>query len=278
MISSLYIYKKEIDWSALNFGLNIPISLQMAFYEALSLRLRRGESQAIKLLLEGVAYPAMLSNLGFDSKKYPARKDIVHIWYTPTSPIAKKLREIFASSFSYLQVEKGRLTNKKKQLVVPADRREYMALYTTPFDDVLAIECITHEEIIEVKETLQGFGEVAVEQLLQAADIPALIEQQKIVKVRKLDRSIGESLKALYQHRCQICGQSVGKRYDATVVHTHHIEYFSVSLNNNANNIMVVCPNHHGIIHAAMPCFDRTKKVFTYSNGYVEGLKLNLHL
>jgi hypothetical protein len=40
MLSDLYIYKKEIDWSALHLELNIPISLQDIFYQNLKLRLK----------------------------------------------------------------------------------------------------------------------------------------------------------------------------------------------------------------------------------------------
>ena len=49
-------------------------------------------------------------------------------------------------------------------------------------------------------------------------------------------------------------------------------------VNNNANNIMILCPNHHGIIHDQNPRFDRKCKMYHYPNGYKEGLRLNLHL
>ena len=44
------------------------------------------------------------------------------------------------------------------------------------------------------------------------------------------------------------------------------------------DNLLIVCPNHHRIIHAANPTFDRQQKIYIYPNGYAEGLKLNLHL
>ena len=278
MTSSLYIYKKEIDWSALHLGLNIPISLQGIFYQNLKLRLNKGENKIIRLIVDGVEYPVVLTNIAFDEKKYPTHKELLQIRYTPNSGIAKKLREIFRSSYNYLSVEKEKLTNKKKQLTVPKDIREYMAIYSTIFDDVFSVECITYDEITEAKEAMQDFDELEIEQILQSKDTPALIKKQRIVKIRKLDKTIGDNLKTIYCYKCQICGLFIGETYDTTVIHTHHIEYFSVSLNNNANNIMVICPNHHGIIHTTNPTFDRKNKVYKYPNGYVEGLKLNLHL
>ena len=56
------------------------------------------------------------------------------------------------------------------------------------------------------------------------------------------------------------------------------IDYFTRSMNNNADNIMIVCPNHHGIIHDCNPIFDKDTKTYTYPNGYKEGLMINYHL
>jgi predicted restriction endonuclease len=74
---------------------------------------------------------------------------------------------------------------------------------------------------------------------LSKSDNAAIIGKEKIVKIRKLDKSIGENLKMIYAYKCQICGLLIGETYDAAVIYTHHIDYFSTSLNNNANNIMV---------------------------------------
>jgi 5-methylcytosine-specific restriction endonuclease McrA len=277
-MAALYIYKKEIDWSALHLGLNIPISLQDIFYQNLKLRLNKGQSKKIKLIVEDVEYEVVLTNIYFDETKYPTHKELLQIRWTENSAIAQKLRSIFYSSYSYLYIEKEKLANKKKQLSVPVEMREYLAIYSTDFDDIFTIECITNDEIIETKEALHSFDELEIEHILLTQDNPALIEKQKTVKIRKLDKTIGDNLKIIYGYKCQICGLFIGETYNATVIHTHHIEYFSVSLNNNADNIMVICPNHHGIIHATNPVFDRKSKVYRYPNGYVEKLKLNLHL
>jgi hypothetical protein len=278
MFSSLYIYKKEIDWSALHLGVNIPVTLQNIFYENIKIKLQKGENKKIKLLLDGTEYPAILTNIYFDETKYPTHKELLQIRWTPNSEIAQRLREIFSISYNYLFVEKEKLTNKKKQLSVPEEMREYLAIYSTVFDDVFAIECITKNDIEETKREIRNFNELELEQIIQATDTPAFIEKTKTTKIRKLDKTIGDNLKRLYDYKCQICGLFIGETYNATVIHTHHIEYFSVSLNNNADNIMVICPNHHGIIHATNPVFNRETKFFTYPNGYSEGLKLNLHL
>ena len=105
-----------------------------------------------------------------------------------------------------------------------------------------------------------------------------IVEVQKTSKIRKLNRKIGEYLKELYGYRCQICGCLIGEEYGSHIAEAHHIDYFVKSLNNNADNQMIVCPNHHRIIHDANPAFDRSEILYVYPNGYREKLQLNKHL
>lgn len=94
-----------------------------------------------------------------------------------------------------------------------------------------------------------------------------VLDTARIVKIRKLNRRIGDNLKLLYGYRCQICGHMIGEEYGSHIVEAHHIDYFVSSLNNDANNQMIVCPNHHSIIHDVNPAFDRKRLLYTYKNG-----------
>ena len=97
-------------------------------------------------------------------------------------------------------------------------------------------------------------------------------------KVRHYDTRIIASLKKLYNNRCQICGCTCGEEYGVRVAQAHHIEFFSETQNNDSDNIMIVCPNHHAIIHAAKPEFFRDKLSYIFPNGAEETLALNYHL
>lgn len=97
-------------------------------------------------------------------------------------------------------------------------------------------------------------------------------------KIRVYSTEVIHNLKQLYSNRCQICGCNCGNVYGSHLVHAHHIDYFSRSMNNDASNILIVCPNHHGIIHDTNAQFDKTALTYHYPNGYVEGLKINVHL
>ena len=115
--------------------------------------------------------------------------------------------------------------------------------------------------------------------LSDSVDLNASLEEKmQIAKIRKLDRSIGNNLKLLYGYRCQICGELIGEEYSAHVVEAHHIDYFVNSLNNDSQNQMIVCPNHHSIIHDANPVFDRKRRLYVYANGMEQRLVLNKHL
>ncbi|MDR2641686.1 MAG: hypothetical protein LBC74_02710 [Planctomycetaceae bacterium] len=217
-------------------------------------------------------------NIKFDKEKYPTHNDLVQIRYTANSEIAKTLRLIFNRSFTYLKEQRALLENKRRPLSVPLENREYLVIYMTDFNNIFNLECITSDEVADTLKITKEINELELEQILLMQDTPSFLETEKTTKIRKLDRKITDRLKQHYQYRCQICGQYIGEKYDAEIIHSHHIDYFSTSLNNNANNILIVCPNHHGIIHATNPQFDRNTKRFIYPNGYEEGLELNVHL
>ena len=89
---------------------------------------------------------------------------------------------------------------------------------------------------------------------------------------------IPNSLKKLYECRCQICGARAIEMYNVDISEAHHIELFSKTANNNASNILIVCPDHHRIIHKAKPVFKRELLRFEYENGKNDELMYNFHL
>jgi len=232
--------------------------------------------------LEGLTYKARLVNQKFDERKYPNRKDILQIRYHPQSEIAERLRSIFAASYRYILEQRNSLPeNQRKFIKVPEEIKEYLAIYTTEYPDTYLLECITQEDTRIIKETMVHEDEQEYEASINynTVDPNATIAAvNQIVKIRKLNRAIGESLKLLYNYRCQICGENISARYGVNVVESHHINPFVESLNNNSENQVIICPNHHRIIHRARPVFDRRKLIFVYHNGVEERIILNRHL
>ncbi|MBW2004382.1 MAG: HNH endonuclease [Deltaproteobacteria bacterium] len=92
------------------------------------------------------------------------------------------------------------------------------------------------------------------------------------------DQLLAESLKSIYDHRCQICGMNFRIKYDAPFAETHHIRPLSEHGLDIGENIIVICPNHHRIVHKTKPRFDRSKLLYRYPNGLEERLILTNHL
>ncbi|QHE51674.1 HNH endonuclease [Pontibacillus sp. HMF3514] len=126
------------------------------------------------------------------------------------------------------------------------------------------IENTGDEEINEILSTLDSKGSIDIKHAFQ--------------KVRKASRKTIISLKELYNYSCQICGFNHSEHYEVNVSEAHHIEYFSETQNHHPNNLVILCPTHHRLVHAGEAIFDRERKVFIYKNGFEEPLILNFHL
>jgi 5-methylcytosine-specific restriction protein A len=274
-----YIYRKEVDWSLLHEGLTIPVRLQVAFKSLLT-GYERGIGRKVTLVVDGLPFEAMLINQAFDREKYSRHADVVQIRFSAKSGLPQKLRLVFPASYAYLKKERELVQGRKTFVRLPEDNREYFVLYTTALPDVFVVEAITKSELYEASTMLAGLSEEEFERFGDFArrdESASIVTRPQLAKVRKLDRSIGEDLKTLYDFRCQICGENFGKPYDQRVVEVHHIIQFVRSMNNDYDNLMVICPNHHTVIHKTDPVFDRQALRLSYPNGYHEVLKLDRH-
>ena len=279
------LLQKEVDISVLREGMTITMLYHKMVDDKLGHRLVRGESMEISIHVQGKEYPAQLRNLGISSAKHPGHGDLLQIRYTRGSELSLQLQSVFSASWDYIleaRSERTLLTGNdpgtKRHVVIPDDRKEFIAVYTTPLRGHLVFDCITCSEYQQERSIISSSNELLLE-ISCMEDATAEISISAVPhKIRRLSKAIGESLKLVYGYRCQICGQQIGARYGSQLIHAHHIDYFTRSLNNDADNIMIVCPNHHGIIHDRNPIFNKKDKTFTYPNGLTEGLAINKHL
>lgn len=280
-ISDEYVYKKEADWSLFHYGFAIPIEYQVVFGQIAGRFILRGESKDITLYLNGKSYKAKLNNSRID-KKFGPHADIVQIRYGQNSDLAEALRGCFRRSYAYIsKMKQMQEKGSKKHISLPEELKEYLAVYTTEYDDTYVLEAIGSCDMEVLRDMVSGKSERTMEAQFnfdEKDDTAGFKEKEQIVKIRKLNKKIGDNLKRLYGYRCQICGKAIGEKYGCHVAEAHHIDYFVKSLNNDAGNQMIVCPNHHSIIHDADPVFDRTRLLYVYGNGLEEKLVLNRHL
>lgn len=118
-----------------------------------------------------------------------------------------------------------------------------------------------------------------IENYLNYSDESATVnEKYKKVLERRYSKKHIDMLKKLYNYKCQICGCNCGEKYGERIAEAHHINYFSKSKDNSSKNIIILCPNHHRIIHKLNPSFDRDKLEFVYGNGTIDKIQTDCHL
>ena len=275
-----YVYKKEIDWSTLMEGFTLPLDNQVIFLRNMENFLQRGQSKIIHFFMNGKTYDAKIVNMNNSVEK--RRKDAYQIRYSRNGELSQALQQYFFKSMSYIKmIRESRDPKDRSYIKMPDGLKEYLAIYTTEYEDTFLLEPIAQDDFQVMKKAIQGMRERTVENEIEyeMEDKSSGIEKKlQIVKIRKLNRKIGENLKLLYGYRCQICGQVIGEKYGSHIAEAHHIDYFVNSLNNDANNQMIVCPNHHSVIHDANPVFDRRRMVYRFDNGVEESISLNKHL
>lgn len=146
----------------------------------------------------------------------------------------------------------------------------------------LAEQPAPYLEIVPTAKVVQRFGQQrALSAIYNHDRIAALkpVPRQTITR-EEFVRNVGlaESLKVYYEYRCQICGKSFLPDYGVDLADTHHIHYLAKGGPDISTNMIVLCPNHHRVIHATDAHFDRQVLTYDYPNGLREKLLLPDHL
>lgn len=276
---STFLFKHSVDLSLLTDGFNIQTGFHKLVYALPGGALQHGENRRIKVIIDGDEFDAKLYNIDFDRTQYPDHPDLLQVRYSKKSPLALKLQAIFADDFQYLLAAR-QAAGPRRQIQLPEDNHDEIVFSGTMMADVFVIDCIRGEERDDIAKEVNSMNELDFETAFEPReDSGASIKVVAGMKrIRQLDRSIGDSLKYLYDYRCQMTGEKVGEPYDALVVEAHHIIPFTKSMNNDTSNIIILSPSYHRIIHKAKPIWDEKQLAFCYPNGLVEKVKLNYHL
>ena len=155
-----------------------------------------------------------------------------------------------------------------------------VVLWASPVSGTFLLECVPAHERLVVEEEIKAQDELEFEIFEPREDKKAGIKTSlRMQHVRQLDRSIGDSLKQLYDYRCQVTGERICEVYgNECIVEAHHIEYFTRSMNNDTENIIILSPTFHRIVHRYNPRFDHEGLCFEFENGVREAVRLDRHL
>lgn len=269
-------FRKEVDKSLLTQGFSIGVKYQQELLFGIGTILEIGERKPVILNIAGKTFPAMLVNQNFDRQKYQ-HSPIIQVRYDSNKEITAWLRTIFPSSYESIFSQRDRLGGHSKAQI-HASCPEYITVYPGGTNEIM-VDCVADAEIARAQEALTKTGELELESILDAVDDTAgLTRQYKLVNIRHLCKSIGDHLKQRYNYQCQLCGRRVFDAYDSNLIHCHHIRPFAESMDNDVGNLMLVCPNHHYVIHEKHPDFNFRKLEYLYPNGYREKVKVDFHL
>jgi len=277
----MYSFRKEVDWSVFHQGFSIPVDVQIMFKQFWPKSLDRGQSLPIQLEWDGHQYPAILKNQSFDVRKHPNHpSDIIQIRYTKESEIARALRNRFDNLYQRMQSMREKMGTGKKRITIPDQERIHIniGITTDPCHWLLDLGYTYTPENYGWLAKVNEYDMETTESIDWTDSHASIQTKAGLIKLRQLDRTIGEKLKSHYAYRCQICGHDFGQPYAAHPVEAHHIDPFITSLNNNGSNQIIICPNHHRVIHQTKAEFRRDKLAFLYPNGFAERVVLNDHL
>lgn len=203
-----------------------------------------------------------------------------------------------ASSFRRLRDEYDALTSNRRRgqrLREPAARVQstFDALKLVPREELLenilkqienALQHVMAPKVFDIQtgtdSPVEGL-EDEIERLANAQDPSAgFYVRDKGRRIRKYNTDILRKLKERYQGRCQLCGSRpfLQLASNVDITECHHIDYFAESQNNDASNIIVLCPNHHKLLHRENARFEKEAALFVLSNGEELPIVLDWHL
>jgi predicted restriction endonuclease len=122
-------------------------------------------------------------------------------------------------------------------------------------------------------------GEEAVRETVAAYHVGVSSQKRSsLLTAFRRNRTLVEDLQQLYDGRCQLCGFDPKLVYGVRACNGHHIVYISRGGRDEMANLMLVCPNHHEVIHATSAVFDFKDLRYVFPNDRREPLVLNKHL
>ncbi len=135
---------------------------------------------------------------------------------------------------------------------------------------------IVDEELLE--KSFES-GENDVREAVTKYHIGPSDERKSFLKrLYRRNRRHIEILQDIYAGRCQLCAFDPKVIYGVRACYGHHIVYLSRGGLDELENLLLICPNHHEIIHSNNAIFDFYDLCYAYPNGRREPLVINQHL
>lgn len=292
------IMLKQVDWSLLKSGWTIPVDLHdRVIAENEGVELRPGDKRSIVLLIGGQPFGALLTCV----RRPQGPPHILQVRYDRNHKLRQALDRAFWTSRTWLELERARLRSElgpdaKIFAEVPPPSAEFVEWRSTgiPFCyqvDLIPCRIKASDRVVPI---LAGLGESHVEAVLQedseerfanwlrAMQSLAQAESTEIASCLQYGRryvSLARRLLGqLYGQTCQLCGWETHISTGDMVSITHHINPVTISMDNRVSNLILLCPTHHAMLHAADFAFERARLRFVSPGAGALEIAVNRHL
>ena len=156
-----FFYEKKVDWSLLKDGFSLPLTTHALLRNKTGFPLEIGEKHTINIVINGISFNAVLTNVDFDRKKYPNNKEIIQIRYSPNSDISQYFRKIFAISYQTISAQKN---FSSKQRINNTETPEFLRLYTTDKPDTFIGQAVAwNDNSKSIKESKYNISQDSIQ-------------------------------------------------------------------------------------------------------------------
>jgi 5-methylcytosine-specific restriction protein A len=133
------------------------------------------------------------------------------------------------------------------------------------------------EDIIEA-QLIYGDSK-KIEQFMR--DEPPCLGKERLEYLYKSaptrNRTFVTELQALYKGKCQLCQWAPKDKYGYYICQGHHLQWICRGGEDSLDNMVLLCPNHHLVVHRCDAPFDFEDYSFCFSR-HREALLLNSHI
>jgi hypothetical protein len=181
-------------------------------------------------MLDGEIFTTSIYNIGFNRAKF-SHSDILQFKYDNNKALLAKLQEIFHKEYKYcIDARNAKHADDRTRTNIARAFDTSIVVYGTEESDLFVWEPLFENITLASEKEIRQMTEDEFETILNRTDPKAAIKQTtRLQKVRDLDTSIGDSLKRVYDYRCQMTGEIVGERYGVHTVEAHHILHFTLA-------------------------------------------------
>ncbi len=252
------------------------------------------DKRHVVLLIDGDPFGAMLTC----TRRPEGPPHLLQIRYDTNQELRKVLEATFWTTGECLELEREKLQrelgpNAKLSAEVPPHSAECVEWRATgiPFCYHVDLVPCRLRASDRVRQTLSTLGEPHIEAIL-AEDLEnrfaywvAAIERITPEDSAEVARALRycrrylnlaqRLLEQMYGNMCQLC---TGHTVSSVANTAHHIDPVTASMDNRISNLVLVCPNHHAMLHAHDFTFDRTSLSFVSPETGALKIATNKHL